>query len=50
MWGRLITCGGLLIRLPLAYEKLSRGRVANPPQVANLPHKEGCKGLKDFNG
>src|SRR5258708_4709960 len=37
-WGRLATCGGLVIRLPLNRENFD-APIANRPQVANLPHK-----------
>ena len=37
MWGRLVTCGGLVIRLVLC-KKIVRP-IANRPQVTNLPHK-----------
>src|SRR5258708_16494887 len=37
MWGRLITCGGLSIRLVLYRKKI--GPIYNRPQATNLPHK-----------
>ncbi len=37
MWGRLVTCGGLVIRLVLWQKNI--GPIANRPQVTNLPHK-----------
>jgi hypothetical protein len=37
LWGRLIICDGLLIRLPPITSAAGR-RIANPPQVTNLPH------------
>ncbi len=36
LWGRLLTCGGLIIRLVM-YKKIVRP-IANRPQVNNLPH------------
>jgi hypothetical protein len=36
MWGRLVTCGGLVIRLLLRKQNI--GPIANRPQVTNLPH------------
>ena len=46
VWGRLVICGGLLIRRrdaaasPPAGIRFSPGRrIANPPQVHNLPHR-----------
>jgi hypothetical protein len=38
VWGRLVTCGGLVIRLVLF--KNINGPIANRPQVTNLPHIE----------
>jgi hypothetical protein len=38
VWGRLITCGGLVIRL-IRNQKYIIGPIANRPQVTNLPHK-----------
>jgi hypothetical protein len=37
VWGRLVTCGGLVIR-PLPCKKIVRP-IANRAQVANLPYK-----------
>jgi len=37
VWGRLVTCGGLVIRQVL-FQKMA-GSIANRPQVTNLPHK-----------
>src|SRR5258708_19709484 len=37
MWGRLVTCGGLIIRLVLRQKNI--GPIANRPQVTNLPHE-----------
>src|SRR5258708_7635872 len=37
LWGRLGTCGGLIIRL--AWSRKNIGPIANRPQVSNLPHK-----------
>jgi len=37
LWGRLVTCGGLVIRLMLDTEFTYRP-IANRPQVTNLPH------------
>src|SRR5260221_9243843 len=37
MWGRLVTCGGLIIRLVLPQKNI--GPIANRPQVTNLPHE-----------
>jgi hypothetical protein len=37
MWGRLVICGGLVIRLVLDTE-FTYGPIANRPQVTNLPH------------
>src|SRR6267154_6506555 len=37
MWGRLVTCGGLIIRLVLPQKNI--GPIANGPQVTNLPHE-----------
>jgi hypothetical protein len=36
MWGRLPTCGGLLIRLVACSQRPRRDDI--PPQVGNLPH------------
>jgi len=36
LWGRLVTCGRLAIG-PVIFWNRS-GRIANPPQVSNLPH------------
>jgi hypothetical protein len=36
VWGRLVTCGGLVIRLVL-FQKIY-GPITNRPQVTNLPH------------
>src|SRR5258708_1945043 len=36
MWGRLVTCGGLIIRLVWCPKNI--GPIANRPQVSNLPH------------
>src|SRR5258708_12379081 len=41
MWGRLITCGGLAVRLVLYRKKI--GPIYNRAQVTNLPHKR-CLG------
>jgi hypothetical protein len=50
MWGSLLICGGLAIRLPEFASKpattdtlaaASRKRINNPPQVNNLPHERG---------
>jgi len=37
VWGRLVTCGGLVIRLVMIPE-FTYGPIANRPQVTNLPH------------
>ncbi len=37
MWGRLLTCGRVVLGLGGLVQMVGR-RVANPPQVANLPH------------
>ncbi len=48
LWGRLFTCGGLAIRLPRAPTSASGlapdvvRRIANPPQLAKLPHKKAA--------
>src|SRR5450432_1723838 len=56
MWGRLLTCGGLAIRLPhLARKAANTGwlaaashrRISNPPQIANLPHKDSVPGASN---
>jgi hypothetical protein len=39
VWGRLVTCGRLAIG-PLIFLYRTR-RIANPPQVTNLPHAIG---------
>jgi len=39
-WGRLVTCGGLAIRLSKVDTGLSRP-ISNRPQVTNLPHVGG---------
>jgi hypothetical protein len=39
LWGRLATCGGLVIRLVWNSEYIIYGPIANRPQVANLPYK-----------
>ncbi len=36
LWGRLLTCGGLVIRLFLNQKII--GPIINRPQVANLPY------------
>ncbi len=41
MWGRLLTCGGLVIRLLLC-KKIVRP-ISNRPQVTNLPYKDIVK-------
>jgi hypothetical protein len=38
MWGRMVSCGRLVIGL-VGFNALVGRRVTNPPQVANLPHK-----------
>jgi hypothetical protein len=49
LWGRLVTCGGLLIRLRDAAASgpvlagsstCADRRIANPQQVTNLPHNQ----------
>jgi hypothetical protein len=44
MWGRLVTCGGLAIRLVMC-KKIVRP-IANRPQDAILPHKSKCDWTK----
>jgi hypothetical protein len=37
LWGRLVTCGGLVIRL-IRNQKYIIGPITNRPQVTNPPH------------
>ena len=37
LWGRLVTCGGLVIRL-LNFIGMFNRPIANRPQVSNLPY------------
>ncbi len=40
MWGRLVTCGGLVIR-DCSESEIFNGPISNRPQVTNLPHIVG---------
>ena len=39
LWGRLVTCGRLVIGPAIFYN--GTRRITNPPQVTNLPHTMG---------
>jgi hypothetical protein len=49
MWGRLVTCGGLVIRLRLIPELLT-GRLTIGRRLTNLPHMKNSQTLAYWIG